>query len=48
MKKYFYLLFVIFVLFLTACKSNSEDNNIKEVEKVSVTFVGNGIEDFRF
>ena len=47
MKKYLYVFLFALILLLCGCTNNNENNNNKEkeVEKVSITFVGDGIED---
>ena len=46
MKKYLYV-FLFALILLCGCTNNKEnnDNKEKEVEKISITFVGDGIED---
>ena len=47
MKKYLYVFLFALILLLCGCTNNNENNNNKEkeVEKISITFVGDGIED---
>ncbi len=46
MKKYLYAFLFVLILLLCGCNNDDKgDNKEKEIEKVSITFVGDGIED---